>query len=236
MSQHSAPHTPRSYFLTYTWDKPLSLQWYRESVFDGIDHNEAFLSLWMVKDVKWLDYYQAPVLLPEQCDSLYGATPRTTDKLIRYFGGELKGDGMIQCPEIFSVDSEEALGLCWIGRPSTNYLLPPRAVLKLACFMPATQNVLLTLSIISQAADPVYAPLSTEVRMSQHSRSVKERLAPKDREVMKREARERGIYLYAKHFGDLDSGITWKRLLTHYERGGQFPPTRLELNDLLIEF
>ncbi len=49
-------------------------------------------------------------------------------------------------------------------------------------------------------------------------------------------AQELGLYAYAKHFGDLKSGITYKRLLTHYERGGQFPPTRQELNDLLVEF
>lgn len=222
--------------LKYTWDKPLSLQWYRESVFDGIDHNEAFLGLWMVREVQWLHYHQASVLLPEQCDSLYGVEPRTTDRLIRYFGSELRGDGMTACPETFAVEVEETLGLCWIGKPSTNFLLPPRAVLKLACFMPATQKVILALSIVGGSADAEYAPLTPEGRISQHSRSVKERLAPKDREVMKREAQKKGIYLYAKHFGDLDSGITWKRLLTHHERGGQFPPTRLELNDLMLEF
>ncbi|MEG4324712.1 hypothetical protein [Microcoleus sp. herbarium5] len=237
MSQQSAPKNHRSAFFNYSWNKPLSLQWYRESVFDSIDHNEAFLSLWMVKECKWLNYHQASVLLPEQCDSLYGVEPRTTDRLIRYFGGELKGDGMTQCPETFAVEVEETLGLCWIGKPSTNFLLPPRAVLKLACFMPATQAVILALSIIGQSADAEYMPLSPEGRMSQHSRSVKERLTHnKGKEGMKQQARERGVYLYAKHFGDLDSGITWKRLLAHAERGGQFPPTRLELNDLLVEF
>lgn len=220
----------------YSWDKPLALQWYRESLFDGIDHNEAFLSLWMVKEMRWLHYYQASILLPEQCDSLYGVPDRTTDRLIRYFGAELKNDGMTLCPETFAVEVEEALGLCWIGKPSTNFLLPPRAVLKLACFMPATQAVILALSILGQSANAEYSPLSPEGRMSQHSRSVKERLASKDREGMKQQARERGIYLYAKHFGDLDSGITWKRLLAHHERGGQFPPTRQELNDLMLEF
>ncbi|MEG4583059.1 hypothetical protein QUA71_26110 [Microcoleus sp. MON1_C5] len=237
MTHQSAPGNPRSQFLMYSWDKPLALQWYRESLFDGIDHNEAFLSLWMVKEKKWLQYYQASILLPEQCDSLYGVPERTTDRLIRYFGNELKGDGMTLCPETFAVEAEETLGLCWMGKPSTNFLLPPRAVLKLACFMPATQNVVLALSIIGQAADAEYAPLSPEIRISQHSRSVKERLVHnKDKAGMKQQAREQGIYLYAKHFGDLDSAITWKRLLTHYERGGQFPPTRLELNDLILEF
>lgn len=236
MTHQSVPGTPRSHFLTYTWDKPLALQWYRESLFDGIDHNEAFLSLWMVREMRWLNYHQASVLLPEQCDSLYGVEARTTDRLIRYFGGELRGDGMTQCPETFAVEVEETLGLCWIGKPSTNFLLPPRAVLKLACWMPATQNVILALSIVGQSADPEYSPLSPAAQMSQNYRSVKKRLATKDREAMKQQARERGIYLYAKHFGDLDSGITWKRLLAHHERGGQFPPTRQELNGLLVEF
>ncbi len=144
---------------------------------------------------------------------------------------------MTLCPETFAVEVEEALGLCWMGKPSTNFLLPPRAVLKLACFMPATEKVILALSIIGQSADAEYMPLSPEGRMSQHSRNVKERLVHnKDREGMKRQARERGIYLYAKHFGDLDSGITWKRLIAHHSRGGQFPPTRMELNDLMLEF
>ncbi|MEG4275728.1 MULTISPECIES: hypothetical protein [unclassified Microcoleus] len=238
MSQQSAPATPRSQFLTYSWDRPIAIKWYRDAVFDGISHFEAFAccidSGIGVKT--WLDYYQVPVLLPEQCDALYGVEPKTTDRLIRYFDPQLRGDGMFWCPETHLPDAEEALSLCWIGRPSLNFLLPPRAVLKLACFMPATTEVVRVLTCLEAIANKAYEPLSDRPRMSQNYRSTKERLDPKDKNFLVQEAKEKGCYAYAKHFGDWNSGVTYRRLLVHYERGGQFPPTRQELNDLLLEF
>jgi hypothetical protein len=215
----------------------LALRWYRDAVFDGISHSEAFGVLDIgVKSVQWLHYYQAPVLLPEQCDALYGVEPKTTDRLIRYFDPQLREDGMFWCPETHLIDAEPVLGLCWIGKPSLNFLLPPRAVLKLACWMPATQVTIWALNGIDVVASKAYEPLPEQVRMSQNYRAVKDRLAAKDKAVLIQEAQEKGIYAYAKHFGDWNSGVTWKRLLTHYERGGQFPPTREELNEILLEF
>ncbi|MEG4294748.1 hypothetical protein Q5692_39325 [Microcoleus sp. C2C3] len=237
MSQQSACSTPRSQFLTYSWDAPLALRWYRDAVFDGISHSAAFDALDIgVKSVQWLHYYQAPVLLPEQCDALYGVEPKTTDRLIRNFEAQLTGDGLFACPETFVQHSEPVLGLCWIGKPHLNYLLPPRAVLKLACWMPATNKTNRTLRWLDAIASKAYEPLSEPARMTQHYQAVERRTASKDRLAMVAEAQEKGIYAYAKHFGDLKSGITWKRLLTHHERGGQFPPTRQELNELLLEF
>jgi hypothetical protein len=206
-------------------------------VFDRIPHYQAFNTLDIgVKRVHWLHYYKAPVLLPEQCDALYGVEPKTTDRLIRYFDPQLRQDGMFWCPETHLADAEPALGLCWIGKPSLNFLLPPRAVLKLACWLPATKNVIRTLYGIDAIEFRPCEPLPEPVRMTQNYRSTKERLAPKDRFVLIAEAKEKGIYAYAKHFGDWDSGVTYRRLLAHYERGRQFPPTRQELNDLLLEF
>jgi hypothetical protein len=237
MSQQSASNTPRSQFLTYSWDAPLSLRWYRDAVFDGISHSEAFNALNIgVRSTAWLHYYQVPVLLPEQCDAFYGVEPKTTDRLIRCFDSQLRQDGMFWCPETHLADAEPVLGLCWIGKPSLNFLLPPRAVLKLACWMPATDYTIWTLGAISIAASKSYQPLPDPVRMTQHHRLVKDRLASKDRVELVAEAKNKGIYAYAKHFGNWDSGVTYRRLLTHYERGGQFPPTRQELNDILLEF
>ena len=237
MSQKSVRNTPRSPLISYSWDAPLALRWYRDAVFDGICHSEAFLILDIgVKFAHWLHYYQAPVLLPEQCDALYGVEPKTTDRLIRYFDPQLRGDGMFWCPETHLADAEPVLGLCWIGKPSLNFLLPPRAVLKLACWMPATDYTIWALGAISLTAKKAYEPLADTVRMSQNYRSTKERLAPKDRFELVAEAKDKGIYAYAKHFGDWNSGVTYKRLLAHYSRGGQFPPTRQELNDILLEF
>jgi hypothetical protein len=176
------------------------------------------------------------VLLPEQCDALYGVEPKTTDRLIRYFDSQLRQDGMFWCPETHLADAEPVLGLCWIGKPSLNFLLPPRAVLKLACWMPATQNTLRVLSDLEVVAEYDYQPLPDPVRMSQNYRAVKDRLVAKDRDALVAEAKNKGIYAWCKHFGDWDRGVTYKRLLTHHERGGQFPPTRQELNDLLLEF
>jgi hypothetical protein len=237
MSQQSACNTPRSQFLTYSRDIPLALRWYRDAVFNGVSHSEAFNVFDIgVKSVQWLHYYQAPVLLPEQIDALYGVEPKTTDRLIRYFDSQLRQDGMFWCPETHLADAEPALGLCWIGKPSLNFLLPPRAVLKLACWMPATTCTLRALTLLDVIARKAYEPLPDPARMTQNYRSTKERLAPKDRFELVAEAKDKGIYAYAKHFGDWDSGVTYKRLLTHYERGGQFPPTRLEFNQLLVEF
>jgi hypothetical protein len=237
MSQKSACNTPRSQFLTYSWDASLALRWYRDAVFDGISHSQAFSVLDIsVKLMQWLDYYQAPVLLPEQCDNLYGVEPKTTDRLIRNLDSQLRQDGMFWCPETHLADAEPILGLCWIGKPSLNFLLPPRAVLKLACWMPATKYTMRALSGLDVVAKKAYQPLNDPVRMSQNYRSVKERLAPKDRLELVAEAKDKEVYAYAKHFGNWDSGVTYKRLLTHYERGGQFPPTRQELNDILLEF
>jgi hypothetical protein len=206
-------------------------------VFDGISHSEAFGALDIgVKSAQWLHYYQAPVLLPEQCDALYGVEPKTTDRLIRYFDPQLRQDGMFWCPETHLADAEPVLGLCWTGKPSLNFLLPPRAVLKLACWMPATQATILALGGIDVIAYAPYKPLPEPVKMSQHYRAVEHRTAPKDKFELVAEAKDKGVYAYTKHFGDWTSGVTYKRLLTHHERGGQFPPTRQELNDLLLEF
>uniref|UniRef100_UPI00403F93CA hypothetical protein n=1 Tax=Microcoleus sp. OTE_8_concoct_300 TaxID=2964710 RepID=UPI00403F93CA len=161
---------------------------------------------------------------------------KTTDRLIRYFDPQLRGDGMFWCPETHLADAEPVLGLCWIGKPSLNFLLPPRAVLKLACWMPATINTMRVLDYVDNIASEYYEPLPDPAKISQHYRSTKERLAPKDRFELVAEAKYKGIYAYAKHFGDWNSGVTYKRLLVHYERGGQFPPTRQQLNDLLLEF
>jgi hypothetical protein len=221
----------------YSWDAPLALRWYRDAVFDGISHSQAFSVFnFGVKSAQWLHYYQAPVLLPEQVDAFYGVEPKTTDRLIRNFEGQLISDGLFACPETFIEYSEPILGTCWIGKPHLNYLLPPRAVLKLACWMPATRNTIRALWAVERLGKKYCEPLPEPVRMSQHYRIVERRTAPKDRLALVAEAQEKGLYAYAKHFGDIKSGITWKRLLTHYERGGQFPPTRQELNDILLEF
>src|SRR4028119_1229114 len=143
----------RSQFLTYSWDAPLALRWYRDAVFDGISHSQAFSILDIgIKSVQWLHYYQAFVLLPEQCDAFYGVEPKTTDRLIRYFDSQLRQGGMFWCPETHLADAEPILGLCWIGKPSLNFLLPPRAVLKLACWMPATQTTIRALEGIDHSA------------------------------------------------------------------------------------
>ncbi|MEG4583441.1 hypothetical protein QUA71_28115 [Microcoleus sp. MON1_C5] len=237
MSQQSACNTPRSQFLTYSRDTPLALRWYRDAVFDGIPHSAAFSVLNCTKSgIQWLHYYQAPVLLPEQCDNLYGVEPKTTDRLIRNFENQLVGDGLFCCSESFLEYIEPVLGICWIGRPSLNYLLPPRAVLKLACWMPATTATVRALSALSMIANKAYEPLPEPVRMSQHYRIVERRTAPKDKLALMEEAKTKGRYAYAQHFGDLRSGITWKRLLVHHERGGQFPPTRADVNQILVEF
>jgi hypothetical protein len=217
----------------------LALRWFRDAVFDGISHSQAFNVLYIdVKSVQWLHYYQAPVLLPEQCDALYGVEPKTTDRLIRNFDSQLRQDGMFWCPETHLADAEPVLGLCWIGKPSLNFLLPPRAVLKLACWMPATQATICALEWpqYDRFQKKAYQPLPDPVRMTQNYRSTKERLAPKDRFELVAETKDKGVYAYAKHFGDWNSGVTYKRLLEHYERGGQFPPTPQELNDILLEF
>ena len=236
-SQKSVTDYPRSQFLTYSWDAPLALRWYRDAVFDGIPHYQAYNALAIgVKSVQWLHYYKVPVLLPEQCDAMYGVEPKTTDRLIRYFDPQLRQDGMFWCPETHLADAEPVLGLCWIGKPSLNFLLPPRAVLKLACWMPATKNVVRALYGIDAIEFRPCKPLPNPVKMTQHYRAVERRIAAKDRLVMVAEAQEKGVYAYAKHFGDLKSGVTWKRLLTPHERGGQFPPTREELNTIMLEF
>ena len=238
MSQQSACNTPRSQFVNYSWDAPLALRWYRDAVFDGICHSQAFSALDIgVKAVQWLHYYQVSVILPEQVDAFYGVEPKTTDRLIRYFDSQLRSDGMFWCPETHLTDAEPVLGLCWIGKPSLNFLLPPRAVLKLACWMPATQATMRVLSRIGTFARSGYESLPDPVKMTQHYRAVEKRgRVFKSRETLIREAKHKGIYAYTKHFGNWDSGVTYQRLLTHYERGGQFPPTRQELNNLLLEF
>ncbi|MEG4965190.1 hypothetical protein QUB11_00880 [Microcoleus sp. B6-A1] len=236
MSQQSASRTPRSASFNYSWDKPLALRWYRDAVFDNISHTVALQILTVCRPAHWLHYYQAPVLLPEQVDALYCVEPKTTDRLIRNFEAQLTSDGLFACPETFVQHSEPVLGLCWIGKPHLNYLLPPRAVLKLACWMPATQATIWALGGIDAIASKPCEPLPEQVRMSQHYKVVERRTAPKDKIALVAEAQELGLYAYAKHFGDLKSGITYSRLLTHYERSGQFPPTRQELNDLLVEF
>ena len=237
MSRKFVTEYPRSQSLAYSWDAPLALRWYRDAVFDGISHSAAFGALDIgVKSVQWLHYYQAPVLLPEQCDALYGVEPKTTDRLIRYFDSQLRQDGMFWCPETHLADAEPVLGLCWIGKPSLNFLLPPRAVLKLACWMPATENTIWALGAIEIMGSKSLEPLPEPVRMSQHYKAVEHRTAPKDKFELVAEAKDKGFYAYAKHFGNWDSGVTYKRLLTHHERGGQFPPTREELNALLVEF
>jgi hypothetical protein len=237
MSQNDCANARSSQFLTYSWDAPLALRWYRDAVFDGISHSYAFDALDIsVKSVQWLHYYQALVLLPEQCDALYGVEPKTTDRLIRYFDSQLRQDGMFWCLGTHLADTEPVLGLCWIGKPSLNFLLPPRAVLKLACWMPATDYTIWALQSLKTIASEAYKPLPDSVKMTQNHRSVKDRLASKDRVELIAEAKDKGIYAYTKHFGNWDSGVTYRRLLTHYERGGQFPPTRQELNDILLEF
>jgi len=238
MSQKSACNTPQSHFLMYSWDAPLALRWYRDAVFDGISHSQAFDVLDIgVKSAQWLRYYHAPVLLPEQCDILYGVEPKTTDRLIRYFDPQLRQDGMFWCPETHLIDAEPVLGLCWIAKPSLNFLLPPRAVLKLACWMSATGYTIRTLNALGIAAKKAYEPLPDTVKISQHYRAPEKRgRVFKDKAALIQEARDKGVYAYTKHFGNWDSGVTYKRLLAHYERGGQFPPTRQELNDILLEF
>jgi len=237
MSQKSACNSPRSQFLMYAWDAPLAVRWYRDAVFDGISHSQAFHVFGLGGAVtRWLHYYKAPVLLPEQCDALYGVEPKTTDRIIRYFDPQLRQDGMFWCPETHLADAEPVLGLCWIGKPSLNFLLPPRAVLKLACWMPATVNTVWALERLNTITSKAYQPLPDPVKMSQNYRAVKDRLTPKDTFELVAEAKDKGIYAYTKHFGNWDSGVTYKRLLTHHERGGQFPPTRQQLNELLVEF
>lgn len=237
MSQNDCAVPPHSKPLVYSWDAPLALRWYRDAVFDGISHPQAFDVLDIgVKTVQWLHYYQAPVLLPEQCDALYGVEPKTTDRLIRYFDSQLRQDGMFWCPETHLADAEPILGLCWTGKPSLNFLLPPRAVLKLACWMPATASTMLALGAIDRIAKKAYEPLPYPVKMNQHYRAVEKRLTSKDKTVLIQVAKHKGIYAYTKHFGNWDSGVTYQRLLVHGKRGGQFPPTRQELNDLLLEF
>ena len=103
--------------------------------------------------------------------------------------------------------------------------------------MPATIYTVWALRGLDKITPKAFEPLPDPVKMSQHYRAVEKRgRIPKDRPALIQEAKDKGIYAFAKHFGNWDSGVTYDRLLTHHERGGHFPPTRQELNDLLLEF
>jgi hypothetical protein len=102
--------------------------------------------------------------------------------------------------------------------------------------MPATQATIWALDGLDIIANKPYEPLPDPVRMSQNYRAIDKRLSAKDKAVLIQEVKKQGIYAYAKHFGDWNSGVTYTRLLLHWSRGGQFPPTRQELNDILLEF
>jgi hypothetical protein len=236
MSQKSGSHTPRSQTLTFERDRLIASRELREAVFNYISHEKAGETLDTVYWAEWLHYYKAPVLLPEQVDIFYGVEPLTCDRLIRCFEDALREDGLFSIPESFLAQAEETLGVCWIGKPSLSLLLPPRAVLKLACFMPATISTMAAIDGITALATPTYCPLAPKAKISQHYRDRQRRILPKDRNFLVEEAKEAGVYAYAQHFGHLRSGVTWERLVTHHRRGGQFPPTRAQLNGIVFEF
>ncbi len=237
MTQKSSSSVPRSCFLTR--ELLFNSEVARIYAFDLISHGTA-ADILETRPIETAgdspptifdstqQYYSQAVALPSQAALFYGVPSLVVDAVILSCKDELREDGMLALRDNARWDAIKHLG---VEPPGSEFiLLPPRAVLKLALFLPATPAVVATVDalwdyIFGQNGDKSTAEDWQRTSDRRRLRCGK-RIANSKMVANQQKAKELGLLAYVHHFGNHLSGNTWVRLFAYK---GEFPPPRGDL-------
>jgi hypothetical protein len=237
MPQKSGSSNIRSCFLTR--ESLFNLQLARIYAFDLISHGTA-ADILETRPIETAgdsppaifdgtrQYYSQAVVLPHQAAAFYGVPETAINAVIVSNKDELREDGMLALQGNAYWDAVKHLG---VRPPGSEFiLLPPRAVLKLALFLPATPAVVATVDalwdfILGLGGDKSTAEDWQRTSDRRRLRCGK-RIANSKMVANQQKAKELGLLAYVHHFGHHLSGNTWTRL---FDYKGEFPPPRGDL-------
>ena len=201
----------------------------RVTYFDQMTHDNAIEILVNAADTakvpnipRFLNYYGCKVADTNTIALFYGVDESCVVRACKYWQSELQGDGLLSLTrgEVHraSKELELELDLAYGKLDAVTYLLPPRAIAKLAFVLPGTavaQAVLLACNI-------GFAVLAAkEIVLPENDTIPGTRLSPTEIAKYTAHAKVLGRYAYVTHFGDKVSQQTWERLFNYK---GSYPP------------
>lgn len=176
----------------------------------------------------WCEYFGLPVMPLGAVANYYGLKKSELETHIRKNGsyaGGLFESGMLVLRDA-ALESARFMGYT-VGIKQSFVLLPPRAVLRLCLFLPATPAVVATVNALWEY---VLAEKLNESTLADWIATVNQHLAIDCERIEENLliecvafAKERKLYPYIQHFGHQTCFEAWESLFA-YE--GEFPPPR----------
>jgi len=181
-----------------------------------------------VPEHQWREYFGLPVMSLYAAANYYGLKKSELEIHIRkngsYTGGLFESGMLVLCDA--ALESARFMGYA-VGIKQIFVLLPPRAVLRLCLFLPATPAVVATVNALWEY---VLAEKLNESTLAdwidtanQHVTFYCERIEENLLIECVAEAKEGNLYPYIQHFGHQTCFEAWESLFA-YE--GEFPPPR----------
>lgn len=210
-------------------------------VFDRIRHDTALEILYKasiayqkevpaetVPEHYWCEYFGLPVMPLGAVANYYGIKKSELETHIHKNGsyaGGLFESGMLVLRDA-ALESARFMGYI-VGIKQSFVLLPPRAVLRLSLFLPATPAVVATVNTLWEYVLTEKLNKSTLANwidtVNQHLAIDCERIEENLLIECVAEAKERHLYPYIQHFGHQNCFEAWESLFA-YE--SEFPPPR----------
>lgn len=226
--QHGCDNT-QSQFLTR--ETLFTSHCARVHVFDGITHDTSAKLLNTVSLLPLRSYFKAPVLLVGDVANYYCVNAITLKKVLAFCENkqELKSDGMLVLQRNDIEGAHEQLGTSLYLKSLV--LLPPRAILKLALFLPATPSVAATLNVLWDYVLEHGLNNSTPSNWRktferENVRTGYSKLYRGSLQAKQKQFKDLGLYPYVQHFGHQGCKETWDSLEEYNTRKGEFPPPR----------
>lgn len=201
----------------------------RVHVFDGITHGVAVKLLNKALVMPLRGYFKLPVLLVNDVANLYCIDAIALKKVLALDENkqELKGDGILVLQRSDIECAHEQLGTPL--QLKSLVLLPPRAILKLALFLPATPAVVATVDalwdyVLEHGLNDS-TPNNWRKTFEQENVRTGQAISRIELLAKQEQFKSLGLYPYVQHFGYQKCKETWDSLEEYSEaHKGEFPP------------
>jgi hypothetical protein len=199
----------------------------RITYFDQMTHDDAAEVLLNATDTvkavilpRFLNYYGCNVADTNTIALFYGVDELCVVRACKYWQSELITDGLLCLTrgEAHKASTELELNLAHGKLDAVTYLLPPRAIAKLAFVLPGTALVQAVLSACNESFTALDAD---SIVLPENDTIPGDRISPKQIARYTAEAKVLRRYAYVGHFGDKVSQQTWERLFNYK---GSYPP------------
>jgi hypothetical protein len=195
----------------------------RVTYFDQVKHDDAIEILAFVAiDVQpqLFNYYGCKVAATNTVAMFYGVDEDCVTRACKYRQTELQGDGLLSLTrgEVQRASQELKIDLSYGKLDAVTYLLPPRAIAKLAFVLPATQVVQ---DVIRELDTRFELTDADAITLPENDTINGDRISPRQIARYTAQAKVLRRYAYVGHFGDRVSRQTWERLFNYK---GSYPP------------